>query len=217
MKKSDFALGQEFYTATGQWRCTDIGTRIITAIQLNQEDEQNYNGPPFSIPEVVFDEYDMEGCYLEPITSEDTAEESINNQITLSNIEDAVEFASALGYGESYAILNKVTGKIYYQSDFIDDDETLADDEFDPKIHIEIPHKNELELGNSLVFEFTEQFLPDEYEKVSSFFRKRGAYARYKDLLEYKGVLEQWYDFEHEKTQMALLEWCKENDINPKT
>lgn len=29
MDHSDFASGDEFRTATGVWRCTDIGTRTI--------------------------------------------------------------------------------------------------------------------------------------------------------------------------------------------
>ena len=45
MTKEEFEIGQEFYTATGKWRCTDIGTRVIVAIHLNQEDSRNYNGP----------------------------------------------------------------------------------------------------------------------------------------------------------------------------
>ena len=66
MTKNNFQIGQEFYTATGKWRCTDIGTRVIVAIKLNQGDARNYNGPPYSIAEQVFDEYDLEGCSLEP-------------------------------------------------------------------------------------------------------------------------------------------------------
>ena len=32
MKHSDFNLGMVFWTADRQWRCTDIGTRVIVAI-----------------------------------------------------------------------------------------------------------------------------------------------------------------------------------------
>lgn len=66
MTKDEFRIGQEFYTASGEWRCTDTGTRVIVAIKLDQEDLRNYNGPPYSIVEHVFDEYDMEGCSLDP-------------------------------------------------------------------------------------------------------------------------------------------------------
>ncbi len=64
IKIEEFYIGLEFYTATGQWRCTDVGSRVITAIKLDQSDVRNYNGPPYSIAESVFDEYDQEGCRL---------------------------------------------------------------------------------------------------------------------------------------------------------
>ena len=43
MIKEDFQIGLEFYTASGKWRCTDIGTRVIVAIKLDQDDLRNYN------------------------------------------------------------------------------------------------------------------------------------------------------------------------------
>ena len=63
MKYSDFQIGREFWTATGPWRCTDIGTRTIAAIKLDQDDPALYNGPPYGIVESVFDEYDLKGSY----------------------------------------------------------------------------------------------------------------------------------------------------------
>ena len=48
----------------GKWRCTDVGTRVIAAIQLDQQDESWYNGPPYAVAESVFDEYDQAGCSL---------------------------------------------------------------------------------------------------------------------------------------------------------
>ena len=66
MKKSEFKMGGSFFTGSGEWRCTDIGTRVVVAIKLDQEDSRNYNGPPYSIVESVFDEYDFGGCYLNP-------------------------------------------------------------------------------------------------------------------------------------------------------
>ena len=66
MTKDKFLINLEFYTATGKWRCTDIGTRVIVAIKLDQDDPRNYSGPPYSVAEYVFDEYDMGGCSLAP-------------------------------------------------------------------------------------------------------------------------------------------------------
>jgi hypothetical protein len=49
---------------------------------------------------------------------------------------------------------------------------------------VAIPHKNDLDLGQSLVFEFVASTLPDEYDRVRDIFRHRGAYGRFKDLLD---------------------------------
>ena len=198
MKKEEFMIGQDFYTATGRWRCTDIGTRVIVAIHLDQEGFNNYGGPPYSIPENVFDAYDMEGCSLDPSELEEKKEKFAKSQL-LNEIEDAMMFVSSSGYGDNSAILDKSTGKIYYQSDYgdLDELEDIPEGEYDPNIHIEIPHKNELDLGRNLVFEFVEEHLSNDFERVREIFRRKGAYGRYKDMLEERGLLKKWYDFEN--------------------
>jgi hypothetical protein len=67
MNKDDFSTGMEFYTGAGKWRCTDVGSRVVVAIQLDQEDPSWYAGPPFAVVEWVFDEYDFGRCSLDPI------------------------------------------------------------------------------------------------------------------------------------------------------
>jgi antitoxin ParD1/3/4 len=62
MEHADFQIGMEFMTATGRWRVTDLGSRTVIAIKLDQTDPRNYNGPPYSIAESVFDENDFGGC-----------------------------------------------------------------------------------------------------------------------------------------------------------
>ena len=67
MKRTDFHIGCEFLTASGRWRCTDVGKRTIAAIRLNHDDDPSwYNGPPYAVTETVFDEYDFEGCEPAP-------------------------------------------------------------------------------------------------------------------------------------------------------
>lgn len=55
--------------------------------------------------------------------------------------------------------------------------------------------------------------LPEHYGQAKAFFRSRGAYARFKQLLESEGVLEKWYQFEEESVEQALRDWCAENSI----
>ena len=66
MNHSDFYIGLEFFASAGfVWRCTDVGTRTITAIHIEDgRDVSWYNGPPYPVSETVFDEHDMPGCYL---------------------------------------------------------------------------------------------------------------------------------------------------------
>ena len=133
--------------------------------------------------------------------------------IKFSDIEDAFFFVSM---GEMYtnsAILSIKTGQVLYISDFGDSDELPEDIDDDPDKYIEIPHKNELNLGKPLVLEFSAMYLSDNLEKVNSFFHKKGAYSKFKNLLESKGLLDKWYQFEEEEQNKALREWLKENDI----
>lgn len=55
--------------------------------------------------------------------------------------------------------------------------------------------------------------LPDDYDKVADSFHKRGAYGRFKDLLDRRSVREAWYAFEAEATELALKQWCEEHGI----
>ena len=135
--------------------------------------------------------------------------------ISFDDIENAFFFVSMDQMFMHNAYLCKETGEIFYTSEMGDSDE-LPEDIDDPEKYISIPHKNELDLGKALVIEFTSEFLPEELDTVYSIFRRKGAYSRYKDLLERKGVLEAWYKFESERQEAALKEWCRESNIEIK-
>ena len=128
------------------------------------------------------------------------------------DIEHAFMFVSMSPQLENSAILSKETGDIYYVSGMGDSDE-LPDDVEDTDKYIEIPHKNDLDLGKELVLEFVSEYLAEDSQEVTRIFNRKGAYARFKQLLESKGMLDQWYAYEEKKQEAALREWCTENDI----
>jgi len=132
--------------------------------------------------------------------------------VKFSDIEDAFLFVGSAPYGEHAAYLNVETGRIFYQSEMADIDE-IEGEEVDWDQMIEIPHKNDLDLGQSLIFEFVERSLPDNYGRVRDMFRRRGAYSRFKDFLAAKDLLDDWYCFENKREQEALRSWCEENHI----
>lgn len=132
--------------------------------------------------------------------------------IKFGDIEDAYLFVSTAPEFSHQAILCKETGKIFYASEY-DDENEIPEDVYENDECIEISGKNTLDLGTNLVFEFAEKNLPEMYEQVRQIFRKKGAYARYKDLLDEKGLLQRWYDFENDRQTQALKEWCADNKI----
>lgn len=83
MKHSDFAIGKEFQCGDGTWLTTDIGTRVIVAIRVDEvelvrfkdeiettfnlsrseaEEEGWFKGPPYAVAESIFDENDIPAC-----------------------------------------------------------------------------------------------------------------------------------------------------------
>ena len=132
--------------------------------------------------------------------------------IKFGDIQDAFFFVSSAAYGMNSAFLRRDTGQILYRLEMGDIDE-IGDEDLDWDTYIEIPHKNDLDLGQRLVFEFIERHLPDEYHRVEQIFRRPGAYGRFKGLLESKGLLDSWYAFESQREEQALRQWCEENEI----
>jgi hypothetical protein len=123
------------------------------------------------------------------------------------------EFVSLGQPHEHEAVLCRKTGKFLWHSDVAEDIEEWPDDADDEEKYLSIPHKKELDLGTPLVFAFAREFLPDEFDEIRRIFDKRGAYARFKDLLQTKKALDRWYDFENKATEAALREWCEINGI----
>lgn len=55
--------------------------------------------------------------------------------------------------------------------------------------------------------------MPDAIPDVETMFHRRGAYARFKQLLERHGQLQRWYDYENQARREALEAWCRDNAI----
>lgn len=132
--------------------------------------------------------------------------------IEFKDIMDAFDFVNSGQLYEHQAFLNKETGKIYWHTEFGDNIEELPEDIDDDK-YIEIPHKNDLALGKSLVFDFTYEHLPNDAGEIEFIFSKKGAYAKFKALLESKGIIDKWYKYESDAQEKALREWCEATGI----
>ena len=126
---------------------------------------------------------------------------------------DAIHFISSDPDGESEAFLSLRSGKIYYRSSYTEDFDTIPDDIDDETKYLPIPHKNDLDLGLALIFEFVTERCPSAEEEVRAMFRKRGSYSRFKNWAERHDLLDDWYRFEEEITFKAVTQWCSDNKV----
>ena len=133
--------------------------------------------------------------------------------VTFHDLDSAYEWVCVSGYGENSALISKATGQIFYTSDSHDCDEDLPEDIDEEDLYWSVPHKNDLDLGKELVFRFAAECMSDEEQTIHDFFRRRGAYAKFRQLLERTGHLDEWYAFEQEATKRALLEWAEEEGL----
>ena len=132
--------------------------------------------------------------------------------MTYETIEDAFYFVSGAPPHEHTAVVHLATGEAFFASEMAGYDDIPEEAEGSDD-YLWIPHKNDLDLGKALVIDFIRGHSPDLIDHVLDIFRRKGAYGRFKNVLERKGLLEEWYLFEREKTREALVAWCGENEV----
>jgi hypothetical protein len=134
-------------------------------------------------------------------------------RVSWNDLRMAFDFANFSPLGVHQAILCRQSGKIYLHSEDSDELDELPDDVDDEEKYLQIPDKRELNLGKALALEFISEILPNDLDRVEQMFGRKGAYARFKDLLIRKNALDRWYEFQAEAEEAALRAWCESNSI----
>jgi len=132
--------------------------------------------------------------------------------MNFDDLENAFLFVTSAAPYEHVAMICKETGQVHLKSELGDLDE-IPEEAYDSDSWLMVPHMKELDLGQRLVFAFVAQRLPADLDRVQSIFSRKGAYANYKDLLEDRGILEEWYKFENAHQKEAMLQWCRDVGI----
>lgn len=135
--------------------------------------------------------------------------------VSLTDLERALEWASADGVGETMAYLHRSTGEVHLKA--IDFEEELPADIDDDTRYIPMPNQKDLDLGRELVFEFIGDHGASVADEVRSAFRRKGAYAEFRSILVRTGLLECWYEFQSSATHAALLRSANENGFEVRT
>lgn len=84
-------------------------------------------------------------------------------------------------YGNE-AYLCRETGEIHYHSGFGGNEVPLPEDINNAGKYVALPDKRDLGLGKPLALQFSELSLPDDNDRVSRMFSRRGAYAGFREL-----------------------------------
>lgn len=133
--------------------------------------------------------------------------------VTFDELESAFMWAASVGGFDNRAYVARSTGEIFCTSDESPIDDEVPEDLEDDALYVPIPDKHELDLGKNLVLNFVGDNSPADLGLVLKYFGHKGAYARLKDLLEQRGLLDKWHDYERQATKSALLKWAEENGI----
>ena len=136
--------------------------------------------------------------------------------VNINELEDIMDLVSN-DYSEDEGYVCRKSGKIHWIPDegISGIEVDVPADIADRDKYVPVPDKRDLDLGSRLVFDFTGEYLAENYDQVRGIFRRAGAYRRFKDLLDRKGKLQAWYDFSDEQTRKALTQWCEDEGLTP--
>lgn len=133
--------------------------------------------------------------------------------VSFDELLTSFEWVSSGFSGEDSAYVSRLTGKIFWSSSNNEEAQELPPDIEDEAVYVMVPHKQDLDLGRDLALRFAEAYLPESLPLVDGFFRSRGAYARFKALLERTNQLAHWYEFEQAAVEHALRQWSADNGL----
>jgi hypothetical protein len=138
-------------------------------------------------------------------------------KVNVEDLSDAIEMVSS---GESCGIETLAyvcvkTGKVWITGF---DDEDCEDDDLphdldDNEQYIMAPDKRDLELGRDLALDFVKDALPNEVERVYGYFRRKGAFGHFKQLLVEYDLVDEWYNAQQRQTALALARWGEEHQL----
>jgi hypothetical protein len=131
--------------------------------------------------------------------------------IKYEDLESALLWSSSGAPLEHQAFIARSTGEVHLQSMNGDFEDELPEDLEDGSLYVAMPHKNELDLGRSLVFAFVESHAPQLSGQVHACFHQRGAYSKFKSILERASLLDRWHSYETAAVKNRLQLWASEN------
>ncbi len=143
--------------------------------------------------------------------------------IPLSDLVDAYERIENTKNFESpsSAMICPALGKVLVNQgpDFDEIEEvekSMEEDEDGPdpfEDSVNFPDRQDLSLGWELCVDFATEHFPAKADEVRDYFRRKGGYRRFNDLVYRQNLQKVWMAFETDRIRAALLKWCQRHDI----
>ena len=143
-------------------------------------------------------------------------------EVDLDDLAFSVEYVSDGIAFDAAAFVHRATGEIGWYGEAMDDEVRgeawpsleEADDSDD---YIAVPEKSDLMItGKPLALRFAYQHLSeDDVTEVERYFARKGAFRRFRALLDERDLLTAWNQYEDRILKDALEEWCHEMGLQP--
>ena len=133
-------------------------------------------------------------------------------KINISTIIEAIEMAD-----DNFTFfLDLETGKSVLLADELStgmDNEGLENEiEDNPERFFRLPTKFEIHEYN-IMEEFIQTLKGEDADKLEQVIQGRGAFRRFKDMVNRRGITKQWYDFQADYYRNLAIAWCQEHGI----
>ena len=99
-------------------------------------------------------------------------------------------FAFANAESEAAAYFDLETGNTIFVSDWVDEDDPPPEDLEESDRYLALPLRSKLGLARRVALDFIEEVAPDDFDLVRAFFSRSGAFARFKEFLAGRGLLD---------------------------
>jgi hypothetical protein len=132
--------------------------------------------------------------------------------ISIEDLQLALDWASDTSGTDAMAYVCRSTGRIYMVSTEHEDPDLPEDIDDEAKYSV-VPSRHDLRLGRRLAVRFAQQAMPERVDDTYDIFSQRGAYSRFKEMLQQAGKLDDWYAFEDQAVVAALREWADTHEI----
>ncbi len=128
--------------------------------------------------------------------------------IPFGKLQTAFDFVSGGAPYERNAYIAKATGEVFQASPGYDAYKRIPPDVDDGERYWSVPHRQDLDLAGHLELQFVRDHMPAHAAAAEDFFHRRGAHAKFHELVTREGKQAQWRQYEHEATERALRRWA---------